>query len=254
MSEQVFSTDVLKNRTALVTGAGQGVGRGIAQRLAEAGGTVLVNDLDPDRANVVADSLLARGLSATPLPFDVTDHASVTSTLAGRDIDILVNNAGVPPGGRRPNNFAEMPARDWRLQIELNLEALMHLTQTVLPGQAIRGWGRIIHLSSGASSRGLAIGVAAYGAAKAGGESLIRHLSAEYGPHGITANSLALGLMEGVSRGDEAGVAKLARAIPTGRLGQPHEVGTAAVWLASDDGGLVNGQVIHLNGGTVNGR
>ncbi len=254
MAEQVFAAGVLTGRTALVTGAGQGVGRGIAERLSEAGATVLVNDLDQVRADAVAGAFTSRGLAAQSLPFDVTDHALVGATLAGRAIDVLVNNAGVPPGGGRPNRFADMPAEDWRLQLSLNLEALMHLTQTVLPGQVERGWGRIIQISSGASSRGLAIGVAAYGAAKAGGESLIRHLSVEYGPHGITANSLALGLMEGVARGNEEGVAKLARAIPTGRLGQPHEVGTAAVWLASDDGGLVNGQVIHLNGGTLSGR
>jgi NAD(P)-dependent dehydrogenase (short-subunit alcohol dehydrogenase family) len=254
MTEQVFSHEVLAGRTALVTGAGQGVGQGIAERLAEAGASVLVNDLDRTRAETVAAALVAQGLLAAALPFDVTDHALVTSTLAGREIDVLVNNAGVPPGGGRPNRFAEMPAEDWRLQLSLNLEALMHLTQTVLPGQVERGWGRIIQISSGASSRGLAIGVAAYGAAKAGGESLIRHLSTEYGPSGITANSLALGLMEGVARGNDEGVAKLVRAIPTGKLGSPREVGTAAVWLASDDGGLVNGQVIHLNGGTIPGR
>ncbi|WP_235736420.1 SDR family NAD(P)-dependent oxidoreductase [Nocardioides alcanivorans] len=254
MTEQVFSPSVLTGRTALVTGAGQGVGRGIAERLAEAGARVLVNDLDAERAGRVADSLVARDLLAEPLPFDVTDHALVTSTLAGREIDVFVNNAGVPPGGGRPNRFAEMPAEDWQLQLSLNLEALMHLTQTVLPGQVERGRGRIIQISSGASARGLAIGVAAYGAAKAGGESLIRHLAVEYGPLGITANSLALGLMEGVARGNEERIAKMARAIPTGRLGNPREVGTAVVWLASDDGGLINGQVIHLNGGTIFGR
>lgn len=254
MSEQLFAANALSGRTALVTGAGQGVGAGIATRLAEAGASVLVNDLEPGRATAVAEDLLARGLRAEPLPFDVTDHPLVTDTLAGRGVDVLVNNAGVPPGGGRPNRFAEMPAADWRLQLSLNLEALMHLTQTVLPGQMERGWGRIIQISSGASSRGLAIGVAAYGAAKAGGESLIRHLAVEYGGHGITANSLALGLMEGVARAGEDGVARMVRAIPTGRLGRPSEVGTAAVWLASDDGGLVNGQVIHLNGGSLFGR
>lgn len=254
MNEQEKGDAALAGRTALVTGAGQGVGRGIAQRLAAAGAQVLVNDLDADRAAEVAQGLAGPAGFGEPVPFDVTDRDAVTAALDGRRVDVLVSNAGIPPGGGRPSPFAQMPAEDWELQLSLNLAALMHLAQTVLPGQVDRGWGRIIQVSSGASSRGLAIGVAAYGAAKAGGESLMRHLAVEYGPHGITANSLALGLMEGVARAGEGAVERLVRAVPIGRLGRPGEVGAAAVWLASEDGGLVNGQVIHLNGGTVFGR
>ncbi len=241
---------VLQGRTALVTGAGQGVGRGIAARLSAAGARVLVNDLDADRARQTAAEIE----HAEALPFDVTDRGAVAAALQDRRVDILVNNAGVPPGGGRPNRFAEMPEADWQLQLSLNLAAFMHLSQLVLPGQVEAGWGRIVQISSGASSRGLAIGVAAYGAAKAGGESLVRHLAVEYGPAGITANSLALGLMEGVARAGDPSVDRLINSVPIKRLGRPEEVGAAVTWLASDDGGLVNGQVIHLNGGTVFGR
>ncbi|MFS3129322.1 SDR family NAD(P)-dependent oxidoreductase [Nocardioides sp. Bht2] len=244
----------LAGRVALVTGAGQGVGRGIAMRLAAAGAKVAVNDLSPARADAVAAEIRDHGGDALGLAFDVTDAAAAETAVNGLEIDILVNNAGVPPGGGRPNRFAEMPPEDWQLQIDLNLAALMRLTQLVIPGQAKRGWGRIIQISSGASARGLAIGVAAYGAAKAGGESLIRHLGVEYGPAGITANSLALGLMEGVGRAGDPGVDRLINSIPIGRLGRPDDVGEACVWLSSEAGGLANGQVIHLNGGTVFGR
>lgn len=251
---QPYAARPLEGRLALVTGGGQGVGRGIALRLAAAGAKVAVNDLDPARADAVAAAIRDQGGSALGLAFDVTDADAARTAVSELEIDILVNNAGVPPGGGRPNRFAQMPPEDWQLQIDLNLAALMRLAQLVIPGQAARGWGRIIQISSGASSRGLAIGVAAYGAAKAGGESLIRHLAVEYGPDGITANSLALGLMEGVGRAGDPSVDRLIASVPIGRLGRPDEVGDACVWLVSDSGGLANGQVIHLNGGTVFGR
>lgn len=254
MNEQRHGDRPLQGRTALVTGGGQGVGRGIALGLARAGAHVAVNDLDPERAQAVVDDVVASGDSAHAVDFDVTNAAAVESALAKIDVDVLVHNAGVPPGGGRPNRFGDMPVEDWQLQLDLNLVALMRLVQLVLPGQVERGWGRIIQISSGASSRGLPIGVAAYGAAKAGGEALIRHLGVEYGPHGITANSLALGLMEGVGGADDPKLARLIDAVPIGRLGRPSDVGAAVVWLASEPGGLVNGQVIHLNGGTVFGR
>lgn len=245
----------LSGRTALVTGAGRGVGAGIARSLAAAGATVVVNDLHADRAQAVADSLPG----AQALAFDVTDQSQVRRTvdaLAGSlgHLDILVHNAGVLDGGGRPARVVDLSPEVWQLQLDLNLTALQQLAQAVLPHQLEHGWGRIIQISSGAAARGLAIGVAAYGAAKAGGESLIRHIAVEYGARNVTANALSLGLMEGLGRVDEPAVQRMIRQIPTRRLGQPAEVGAAVVWLASDAGGLVNGQVIHLDGGTIPGR
>lgn len=249
----------LDGRTALVTGAGRGVGAGIAQVLAAAGATVAVNDLHAARAETVTDTIVGAGGAAVACPFDVTDPDGTQRAL-GRltervgDVDILVHNAGVPDGGGRPNRFVDMPAADWQLQIDLNLAAMMRIVQAVLPRQLENGWGRIVQISSGASSRGLPIGVAAYGAAKAGSEALIRHLGVECGPSGVTANALALGLMEGLGRADDSQVQKMIRQIPIGRLGRGSDVGAAIVWLCSEAGGLVNSQVIHLNGGTVFGR
>jgi len=248
----------LDGRTALVTGAGRGVGAGIAHVLAAAGAAVVVNDLHADRARVVADAIVDGGFAAVACPFDVTDSDAAKGALAavcdGRAIDVLVHNAGVPDGGGRPNRFVDMPPADWRLQIDLNLAAMMSMVQVVLPRLLENGWGRIIQISSGASSRGLPIGVAAYGAAKAGSEALVRHLGVECGPHGVTANALALGLMEGLGRADDPKVEKMIRQVPIGRLGRGTDVGAAILWLCSEAGGLVNGQVIHLNGGTVFGR
>lgn len=249
----------LSGRTALVTGAGRGVGRGIALALAQAGARVAVNDLHPERAAAVAAEVAEQAGDALPLAFDVTDEAAVRDALArlreqAGGVDVLVHNAGVLDGGGRPNRFADMPVADWRSQLELNLAALMLLAQQVLPHQVEQGWGRIVQISSGASAQGLPIGVAAYGAAKAGGEGLMRHLAVEYGPHGVTANSLALGLMEGLGRADEPRLRRMIDAVPVGRLGTGADVGAAVLWLASEPGGYTNGQVIHLNGGTVFGR
>lgn len=249
----------LEGRTALVTGAGRGVGAGIAKQLAAAGAVVAVNDLYAERADSVTESIVKSGGRASSYAFDITDPQALQDQISRiRDehgsIDILVHNAGVAEGGGRPNKFAEMPVEDWQLQIDLNLVATMRLVQAVLPGQVENGWGRIIQISSGASSRGLPIGVAAYGAAKAGSEALVRHLGVEYGRKGITANALALGLMEGLGRADDPQVKKMINNIPIGRLGTGADVGAAVVWLSSEGGGLVNSQVIHLNGGTVFGR
>lgn len=249
----------LSGRTALVTGAGRGVGAGIAHVLAAAGATVAVNDLHAARADSVVDAITGAGGAAVACPFDVTDGDGTAEALARvtdlvGDVDILVHNAGIPDGGGRPNRFVDMPPSDWQLQIDLNLVAMMRMVQVVLPRQIDNGWGRIVQISSGASSQGLPIGVGAYGAAKAGSEGLIRHLGVECGPHGVTANALALGLMEGLGRADDPAVQKMIRGIPIGRLGTGADVGAAILWLCSEAGGLVNAQVIHLNGGTVFGR
>jgi NAD(P)-dependent dehydrogenase (short-subunit alcohol dehydrogenase family) len=248
----------LTGRTALVTGAGRSVGRGIAEVLASAGAFVYVNDLHGERAEEVSAAIEAAGGSARALMFDVTDRGAVEGGFAAVEtddssIDILVNNAGIAEG-TRPVLFSESGPDDWQPTIDLNLYGSMNLIRSCLPGMIERRFGRIIQISSGAGSQGLSIGVSAYGAAKAAAESLIRHVAVENGKHGITANALALGLMANVGGTVNEGVLRLLKAVPVGRLGQPEEVGLAAAWLSSDGGGFVTGQVIHLNGGSTFGR
>ena len=249
----------LSGRTALVTGAGRSVGRGIAEVLAKGGAFVYVNDLHADRADEVAAAIEAKGGSARALPFDVTDAGAVERGFAAVEsddstIDILVNNAGIAEGAMAPTLFSESGPEDWQPTVDLNLYGSMHLIRSCLPPMIEQRFGRIIQISSGAGSTGLGIGVSAYGAAKAAAESLIRHVAVENGKHGITANALALGLMANVGGTVNEGVLRLLRGVPVGRLGEPEEVGLAAAWLASDGGGFVTGQVIHLNGGSTFGR
>jgi NAD(P)-dependent dehydrogenase (short-subunit alcohol dehydrogenase family) len=248
----------LSGRAALVTGAGRSVGRGIAEVLASAGAYVYVNDLHADRAEEVAAAIASDGGAAHPLAFDVTDPGEVDRGVSavesdGRTVDILVNNAGIAEGSR-PVLFSESGPEDWQATINLNLFGSMNLIRRCLPSMIDQRWGRIVQISSGAGSTGLGIGVSTYGAAKAGAESLIRHVAVENGQYGVTANALALGLMENVRGSVNEGVNRLLRGVPLGRLGQPDEVGLAAAWLSSEGGGFVTGQVIHLNGGSTFGR
>jgi NAD(P)-dependent dehydrogenase (short-subunit alcohol dehydrogenase family) len=220
---------------------------------------VAVNDLHDDRASAVAAGISDAGGRAIAVACDITDADAVREALSRVEdelgpVDILVNNAGVVPGSSTPKTFTETTPADWSAQIELNMVASMRLIHAVLPGQIDRGWGRIIQISSGAASQGLRVGVAPYAAAKAGIESLIRHVAVEAGSHGVTANALALGLMENVGAADAPQLQGMIAAVPVRRLGQPEEIGGAAVWLSSSFGGFVTGQVIHLNGGTVFGR
>lgn len=235
----------LRGRTALVTGAGQGVGAGIARTLAAQGARVLVNDLHADRAEAVA-----LDLDATAVPFDVTDLDAVTAAVAAHGpVDILVNNAGVPEGmGIAP--FAETDPESWARYVDLNLYGVLHCCRAVLAGMRDRGWGRIITISSGAGVTGINLGVSLYGAAKGGAIAFMRHLAVENARAGITANSLALGLMENEGQPREV-TEHLARTIPVGRCGTPADVGAAVAFLASDEAAWLTAQTIVLDGGSL---
>lgn len=239
----------LTGRTVLVTGAGQGVGAGIARVLAEAGASVAVNDLDPGRAATVAAGL--GGAKAIAVPFDVADAGAVAAGVAAVEadlgpVDVLVNNAGIP-SSMRPVPFREMSPDEWRPYVDVNLFGVLHCTKAVVDGMCDRGWGRVITISSGAGTMGLGIGVSLYAAGKGAGISFMRHLAVECGRFGVTANTLALGLME---RPQARTVTEgMAKHIPVRRCGTGEDVGYACVYLASDEASWMTGQTIELNGG-----
>jgi NAD(P)-dependent dehydrogenase (short-subunit alcohol dehydrogenase family) len=243
----------LTGRTALVTGAGQNVGAGIARALAAQGATVAVNDVRPERAESVAHEITAAGGRAVAAPFDVTDLSSVVAGVAAVDlvgpVDILVNNAGNGgEAGMRPQPFRAMEPSAWEGPIRVNLYGVLHCCRAVIDGMCERGWGRIITISSGAGTGGVNIGVSPYSAGKGGGIAFTRTLALEVARSGVTANTLALGLM---TNPDQSVTAQLARAIPVGRTGTPDDVAAACVWLASNEASWVTAQTIELNGGSL---
>ena len=241
----------LTGKTALVTGAGQSVGAGIAQALAVQGAHVLVNDVIEERAQSTVDEINAESGTATPLVFDVTDRVAVTHAFqVSGHIDIVVNNAGNAGTEKmRPTPFADMDPADWDPPIAVNLYGILHTAHAALPNMIASGWGRIITISSGAANSGVNIGVAPYAAAKSAGQAFMRTIAAENARTGVTCNAIALGLMDNTAGGDHT--ASLAKTIPVGRLGTPHDVAATCVYLTSEESAWVTGQTFHVNGGTL---
>ena len=160
---------------------------------------------------------------------------------------ISETNAGAP--GMVVSQFREMDPADWDRFVAVNLYGVLNCSRSVIEGMCERGWGRVITISSGAGVTGMRMGISIYAAAKSGGIGFMRHLAMEVARFGVTANTLALGLM-GVQELTDL-TRDTARQIPVGRLGSPDDVGAACAYLASDEAAWMIGQTINLNGGSV---
>ena len=242
----------LSGRVALVTGAGQGMGLGIARALATQGARVLINDFYADRAEAAAAGLRALGLEALAAPADITvpGTGEALTALARHhwgDIDTLVNNAGVPVGmSTSLRTFENLGAADFERQLDLNFRAVVHLCRAVLPSMRAHRFGRIVTISSESWRLGQAMGLSDYAAAKAATIGFMRNLCKEVGPDGITANVLSLGAM------NNYGYDEIARKVTAvGRAGTPEDVGAAVVYLVSAEASWMTGQTIPLNGGSA---
>ena len=245
----------LTGRVALVTGAGQGMGVGIARALAAQGARVAVNDLMEERAKQTVEQIAAAGGEAMPAACDVTRREDGEAGVARvaeafGPVDVLVNNAGNAGGGptMKLMRFREMPATEWHRFVDINLYGPANCCKAVIDGMCERGFGRIITISSGAGQTGLPIGIPLYGAGKSAAIGFQRHLALVVARSGVTVNTVSLGLMSNV--GDTEEVKGLAATQPTGRLGTPEDVGHAVVYLASDEASWVTGQVLGVNGGS----
>jgi 3-oxoacyl-[acyl-carrier protein] reductase len=244
----------LPGKVALVTGAQQGIGRGIALALARAGADVGINYLDDaGAAEKVAQEVRAAGPRAVVVQGDVArpEQAEAMVATVVREcgaLDVLVNNAGMFP--RVP--FLEMRESDWDFVLDINLKGSFFCAQAAARAMIAAGRrGAIVNLAS-AAIRGAPRGVH-YSASKGGVVAMTRAMALELAPHGIRVNAIAPGLTDTAQPRyghSEAELAELARAIPLGRMGQPDDVASVAVFLASEAARFVTGQTIHVNGGS----
>jgi NAD(P)-dependent dehydrogenase (short-subunit alcohol dehydrogenase family) len=247
----VLSID-LTGRRAVVTGSGRGVGARIAGDLAAAGASVVVNDVDEERARATVEALVAAGASAEVSVFDVTDWGAVERAFAALGpVDILVNNAGNAGtegwSGLRP--AAESSPAEWEPFLRVNLYGVMHCTRAALPGMVDAGWGRVVTLLSDAARTGEPM-MAAYAAAKAGAAGFCRSVAREVARHGVTVNCVALGTMRPDADTPLNPVQERAMLrYPIRRAGLPEDVSTLVALLASDASSWITGQTIPVNGG-----
>jgi len=241
-------------KTALITGSGQKIGRGIAHHLAAAGFNIIVNgSSDQEAAEKVASEVRAKGSTAMVAMGDVGDKAAAEQIVqAGLDqfgaIDVLVNNAAIRPHAP----FLDISEAQWQRVMNVDLNAAIWLSRLVLPAMTDKGWGRIISFSGMNAQRGYP-GASPVAVAKHAVWGLTKSLAAEFGPLGITANIISPGTFPGddPATADDPKFIKLRNENPVRRLGRPDDVGAMVGFLCSENGGFVNGQMLQINGGVV---
>ena len=259
----VESTESGRKRVALVTGAGQGVGRRVVLDLASTGvaDVVVVNDVRAEAAQAVVDEVEAAGGSAVAAAFDVTDFEavmgafkSVTDSFGG--VDILINNAGNSgTAGMTQDNakFWETDPADWQPWLDVNLFGVLNCTRAGLPGMVERQYGRIVTVISDAARVGEP-DLVVYSGAKAGAAGFTRAVGRAVGRHDVTANCVALGAtntptVNMLADLDEATSRKLLTKYAIKRFGEPEDGAAAIVFLASEAAGWITTQTLPVHGG-----
>ncbi|HWF52829.1 MAG TPA: 3-oxoacyl-ACP reductase FabG [Solirubrobacteraceae bacterium] len=253
-----MSAGRLDRQVAVVTGAGNGIGRAIAVRLAAAGAAVVVNDLDPAAGADTVAAIVSSGGHATAAPGNVSDPTAVREIVAGIEathgtLDILVNNAGVT----RDAPVQRMSDDDWRVVQEVGLWGSFYMCRAASPllrGQRDQPPGhhrKVVNMSSSVGIYG-APGTANYAAAKAGLIGLTKTLAREWARYRINVNAVAPGLIAGtrLTAGKPAElIARVEAQVPLGRAGTPEDVAGAVAFLVSEDADYITGQVLELHGG-----
>ena len=247
----------LTGRTAIVTGGGSGIGKGICLALAQAGANIVVANRNAGTSEITAREIQAMGKKSLAIPTDVNILGQVQQMMYKTleefgTIDILVNNAGgTTPEMDMP--YGEMSETIWDSVVDLNLKSVFLCSQTVAKPMMLKKKGNIVNISSW-----LAFvpspGCLPYGAAKAGVNSITRTLARDLGPYNIRVNAIAPGIIptgrfsEGTGAKSE-GLELKRKAVPMGRLGTPEDIGWAVVFFASDAAAYITGQVLSIDGG-----
>jgi 3-oxoacyl-[acyl-carrier protein] reductase len=241
----------LDGKTALVTGASQGIGRAVAALLARQGARVVVAARSVDKLEALAQEIAAAGGQAQPLALDLAQPAEVPRQLAAlpaewAEIDVLVNNAGVTADGL----FARMTLEQWERVLTTNLTGTFATSREVIRGMMRRRWGRIVNVSSVVGLMGNP-GQANYAASKAGMIGFTKALARELGSRNVTVNVVAPGyIVTAMTEAlPEKGRQELEAVIALRRLGTVEDVAAAVLYLASEEAGYVTGHVLNVSGG-----
>jgi NAD(P)-dependent dehydrogenase (short-subunit alcohol dehydrogenase family) len=253
----------LKDKVAVITGAGSGIGRSTALLFAKEGAAVAVNDLNPAAAQETVNFIREAGGTALAVPADVTDASSVSGMVEsvrgqwGR-IDVLFNNAGISGVGR----LHEIEPDDWDRIVKVNIRGVYLPSKYVLPIMMEQQSGSVIHMSSCIAEIGLARR-ASYAATKGAVLALAKSMQVDYAPYNIRVNALLPGtiltpFVENYLRSSyddpEAAVASLKTRQLSGELGRPEDVAQAALFLASDESKFMMGSPLYIDGGVVFGK
>ena len=227
-------------RTAVVTGAAQGIGRSIADLLAENGAKTAYLDLEKPKTLLETEKVKF-------FQCDVTNYESVEKAFNGIEnavdtIELLVNNAGI----FKIIPIEETSTEQWDQMLAVNLTGAFLCSKRVLPGMKNNNYGRIVSIGSSAGKTGGSKDTAAYGVSKAGVHALAKAIATEYAPFGVTSNALAPAL---INTDMVKGIADLADKIPVGRLGEASDVARAALFLLSESSSFITGEVMDVNGG-----
>jgi NAD(P)-dependent dehydrogenase (short-subunit alcohol dehydrogenase family) len=248
----------LRERVALVTGAGSGIGQAIAEHFAEEGAQVVVADRYAARAEATVVKITGAGGTAAPVTVDVAEAGAVEAMAARAEalygrVDLLVNNAAIAEG----DDILTFDETIWNRNLDVVLKSVYLCSRALLPGMVARRRGAIINIASVNGLTGL--GEEAYSAAKAGVINLTKNMALKYGRYGVRVNVICPGtvrtpIWEPILEKDPAVFDRLARWYPLGRVGKPEDIAKAALFLASDDAAWITGTTLAVDGGLMAGN
>jgi NAD(P)-dependent dehydrogenase (short-subunit alcohol dehydrogenase family) len=242
-------------KVAIVTGAAQGIGRGIAEVLARFGSTVLVNDTNIAQAEIVSDEIREHGGTSSAFKADVSNPDQVKDLFAAAierfgTVDILVNNAGL----LYATAFDDISESEWREVIDVNLNGVFFCSKEAFRIMKVKRYGKIVNISSTAGKTASTFGGAHYTASKSGVLGLTRHLAREAAVYGVNVNAVCPGSIDTPmvrSKATAERIEEAAQKIPFRRLGTPEEVAFLALFLCSDASSYITGASFDINGGEL---